>query len=78
MRSRAMSSLIRSNENQVTLALKIVLRLQYLLSSLNFVRLLQGRPRQVVLTSQLVVMAMESDALIMQGKMIKNVASVLK
>ena len=78
MRSRAMSSLIRSNENQVTLALKIVLRLQYLLSSLNFVRLLQGRPRQVVLTSQLVVMAMESDALIMQGKMVKNVASVLK
>ena len=73
-----MSSLIRSNENQVTLALKIVLRLQYLLSSLNFVRLLQRRPRQVVLTSQLVVMAMESDALIMQGKMVKNVASVLK
>ena len=73
-----MSSLIRSNENQVTLALKIVLRLQYLLSSLNFVRLLQGRPRQVVLTSQLVVMAMEPNALIMQGKMLKNVASVLK
>ena len=38
-RSRVMSSLIRSNENQVYLAEEIYLRLQYWLSSVNFLRL---------------------------------------
>ena len=53
--------------------------LQYLLSSPNFVRLLQRRPRYAASTSQLVVVAMEPDAMIMQDKMvIKNVASVSK
>ena len=38
-RSRVMSSLIRSNENQVYLAEEIYLRLQYWLSPVNFLRL---------------------------------------
>ena len=54
------------------------LRLQYSLSSLNFVRLLQRRPTYAASTSQLVVVALELDALILQDKMVKNVASVLK
>ena len=52
--------------------------LQYLLSSPNFVRLLQRRPRHAALASQLAVVTMEPEALIMQDKMVEDVASVSK
>ena len=51
--------------------------LQYLLSSPNFVRLLQRRPRYAASTSQLVV-AVEPEASTMQDKMVEDVASVSK